>query len=40
LLKHLATGDWVKETGPDEYRPNATTHVLATPEATGMFVNW
>jgi hypothetical protein len=40
LLKHLATADVVRETGPDEYAANAVTKVLATPEAAGMVIDW
>jgi hypothetical protein len=40
FLKHMATADVVKETGPDEYAPTAITKVLSTPEAAGMVINW
>ncbi|KAK3704893.1 hypothetical protein LTR37_013584 [Vermiconidia calcicola] len=36
LLKHVATQDYVHETGPDEYTANDITHLLATREAEGV----
>jgi hypothetical protein len=36
ILRHLASGDIVKETGLGQFAPNAVTKLLATPEAAGM----
>ncbi|KAJ9644471.1 hypothetical protein H2201_007800 [Coniosporium apollinis] len=39
FLKHVATADIVRETGPDEYVANDVMKLLAVLEAAGMVVN-
>jgi hypothetical protein len=38
-MKHLASGDIVKEVDKDTYVPNETTALMCLPAAQGMHIN-